>query len=177
MNQNTQLVKLDVATPSKLYKLSGYRWNKESNKKDAFCYYVRYLESKVNGNPEEAEEHKEEIKDIFFLDLCLNAISLARNNGIPAKIFSTVDELKPIMNVRGQEFDWVLKDMQISDQAVPEKFQRMAREINKAGINFDSYYIAEPKEKFFPAPSPRPNRDPVLLGVIGRWLCEIGRWD
>ena len=177
MNQNTQIVKLDVPTPAKVYKLSGYRWNKESNKKEAFFYYVRYLESKVDGNHDEAEEHKEEIKDIFFHDLCLNAVTLARNNGIQAKIFSTVDELKPTMQVKGQEFDWILKDMRISDQAVPERFQRMAREINKAGINFDSYYIAEPEEKFFPAPSPRPNRDPVLLGVLGRWLVEIGRWE
>ena len=102
--------------------------------------------------------------------------SKARKNGSAAKIFSTVDELKPTMKVRGQEFDWKLKDIRISGQAVPERFQRIAREINKAGINFDACYIAEPEEKPFPAPSTRPNRDPVLLGVIGRWLVEIGRW-
>lgn len=176
MEQNRQLIKLDIPTPTKVYKLSGYRWNKESNKKEAFCYYVPYLEKVVRGELEEAEKYKEEIKDIFSLDLSQNCVTLARSQGIAAKIFGVSEESKPVLKFRGKDFNWVLKDIGISSHPVPARFKNIVQEINKAGILFDDFYVGEPEVQQLPAPQARRKRDPILVARIGRWLIELGRW-
>ena len=176
MNKNTQLVKVNVSTPAKVYDLEGYTWNKKSNQDEAYGQYVGLLESVIHGDREKAVFHKKEIDDIFHLDACQHACSLARSQGIPAKVFAVKEEQKPEFKVKGLEFDWLVKDMQTSRHQVPQRFKKMARDIKEAGIEFEQFYIAEPEVKPLPVPRRKP-RDPVLLGSIGRWLVEIGRWE
>lgn len=174
MSQNQQLVKLNVVTPAKVYNLTGYKWNQESNREEAYGHYVAGLECTVHGYPEKAEKHKQEVKDIFSFDLALNTISMARAKGVPAKIFCVAGDPKPVFRIKGKEFDWIAKDISISTHHVPERFRNIVRKVRDAGVEFDRFYIAEPDVKTLPVV--RKKRDPVLLGAVGRWFCELGRW-
>lgn len=176
MDENQQIVKMDISTPVKNYSLVGYKWNKRSNQKEAFIYYVRFLESKDEGDIVQAEKHKEEVKDIFSLDLSQNSVALARSQGIPAKIFGVSEESKPVLKFRGKDFNWVLKDIGISSHPVPARFKNIVQEINKAGILFDDFYVGESEVQQLPTPQARRKRDPILVARIGRWLVELGRW-
>ena len=175
MEKNRQIVKLKVPMPAKVYDLAGYTWNKKSNQQEAYSHYVGVLESLLSGDPLRLEKHKAEVEDIFSFDLALNTVSMVRAKGVPAKIFCVAEDQKPVFRVKGQEFDWIAKDIRTSTHPVPERFRSIVRQVRDAGVGFDGFFIAEPDTETLPVT--RKKKDPVLLGVIGRWLLDLGRWD
>lgn len=151
-NQNLANIRnrLDVQD---IVSVSNHNWfNPELKEKaidavEAFCLAVH------NNIPRVMEDYWKQAVSIRNLDKSEYAIATARRQGIDAKLFSILEE-EPVSPkiVKSSQFDWAVKSIDTSNEAVPVFALRNLSALRQAGVVFDSLAVASPYHANYLAP-------------------------